>query len=64
MAPMRRELIIDIALLTACSVEGATLFFSQFQEASSGNNKYFEIYNPTSASIDLAVSPTPARACV
>ena len=33
---------------------GATLFFSQFQEASSGNNKYWQIYNPTSASISLA----------
>ena len=30
------------------------LFFSQFQEASSGNNKYFQIYNPTDAEIDLA----------
>merc|ERR1719453_1879590 len=27
------------------------LFFSQFQEASSGNNKYFQIYNATGADI-------------
>ena len=35
-------------------VSGQTLFFSQYQEASSGNNKYLEIYNPTGADIDLA----------
>ena len=35
-------------------VSGQTLFFSQYQEASSGNNKYFQIYNPTDAEIDLA----------
>ena len=30
-------------------------FFSQFQEASSGSgNKYYQIYNPTDAPIDLA----------
>ena len=36
----------------SCS-NGPTLFFSQFQEASSGNNKYYQIYNPTSSVINL-----------
>ena len=32
-----------------------TLFFSQFQEGDAGSsNKYFEIYNPTDVSVDLA----------
>ena len=43
-----------LVLALAAVADGATLFFSQFQEASSGNNKYFQIYNPTSASIDLS----------
>jgi len=33
---------------------GGGLFFSQYQEASSGNNRYLQIFNPTAASIDLA----------
>ena len=32
---------------------GPSLYFSQFQEASSGNKKYFQIYNPTAAAISL-----------
>ena len=32
---------------------GGELYFSQVQEASSGDNKYIEIYNPTSASVAL-----------
>ena len=43
-----------IALTLLPVVSGQTLFFSQYQEASSGNNKYFQIYNPTDAAIDLA----------
>ena len=43
-----------LVLAVATVADGQTLFFSQFQEASSGNNKYFQIYNPTSADIDLA----------
>ena len=43
-----------LVLAVATVADGQTLFFSQFQEASSGNNKYFQIYNPTDAEIDLA----------
>ena len=43
--------VLVIALATVA--DGASLFFSQFQEASSGNNKYYQIYNPTDAAIDL-----------
>jgi hypothetical protein len=32
---------------------GPELFFSQVQEATSGNNKYMQIFNPTSASVTL-----------
>ena len=32
---------------------GGTLFFSQFQEAVTGSNNYWQIYNPTDAAIDL-----------
>ena len=37
----------------AGSSGAGTLFFSQYQEGSS-NNKYWQIYNPTDAEIDLA----------
>ena len=33
---------------------GGELYFSQYNEASSGSNKYLQIYNPTSASIALS----------
>ena len=42
-----------LVLALAAVADGASLFFSQFQEASSGNNKYYQIYNPTDAAIDL-----------
>ena len=42
-------------------VSGQTLFFSQYQEASSGSNKYWQIYNPTDAEIDLANDYSIAR---
>ena len=41
------------ALFATCP-SGGGLFFSQYQEASSGNHKYLQIFNPTSASIDLS----------
>ena len=34
-----------LVLAAVTVADGQTLFFSQFQEASSGNNKYFQIYN-------------------
>ena len=41
-----------LASVAACP-DGPSLYFSQFQEASSGNKKYFQIYNPTAAAISL-----------
>merc|ERR1719482_1026640 len=46
-------LVGGVAGVSASCPSGGTLFFSQFQEATSGNNKYYQIYNPTDASIDL-----------
>ena len=46
-------LVGGVAGDSASCPSGATLFFSQFQEATSGNNKYYQIYNPTDAAIDL-----------
>ena len=48
-----RRLLLALASVAACP-NGPSLYFSQFQEASSGTNKYWQIYNPTSAAIDLA----------
>ena len=46
-------LVASAAGDSASCPSGATLFFSQFQEATSGNNNYWQIYNPTDAAIDL-----------
>ena len=42
-----------VALAMAAPAAAQSIFFSQFQEASSGNNKYFQIFNPTSSTISL-----------
>ena len=47
-----RRLLLALASVAACP-NGPSLYFSQFQEASSGNQKYFQIYNPTAAAISL-----------
>ena len=47
-------IVLALAPFAAAQCPNPTLFFSQFQEASSGNNKYYQIYNPTDATIDLA----------
>ena len=49
-----------LATASASCTGGSTLFFSQFQEASTGTNKYYQIYNPTDAAIDLAAGYTIA----
>ena len=49
------SLLTPLVAAQSCP-SGPTLFFSQFQEAQSGNNKYWQIYNPTSATIVLAGS--------
>ena len=47
-----RALLLAVASAAACP-NGPSLYFSQFQEASSGTKKYFQIYNPTAAAISL-----------
>ena len=47
-----RRLLLALASAAACP-NGPSLYFSQFQEASSGTKKYFQIYNPTAAAISL-----------
>lgn len=57
----KNYLILAIALLMSTGLafqsfaQGCTdLFFSEYVEGSSGNNKCVEIYNPTGATIDLS----------
>ena len=53
---MKNLIIIATLLLTAGAVHSQTcseLFFSEYSEGSS-NNKYYEIYNPTSNTISLS----------
>jgi hypothetical protein len=38
-----------VIAMAAVAADGATLFFSQFQEASSGNNKYYQVRAPAHA---------------
>ena len=49
-AEKMRALLLAVASAAACP-NGPSLYFSQFQEASSGTKKYFQIYNPTAAAI-------------
>jgi len=44
---------IDEGALETPAVESENLFFSEYIEASSGNHKAIEIYNPTDSAIDL-----------
>ena len=46
-------LVASAAGDSASCPNGGTLFFSQFQEATSGNNKYYQIYNPKDTAEDL-----------
>src|SRR5690606_28848116 len=46
--------IFDCSDVTVGGSSASELFISEYHEAASGNEKFIELYNPTSSSIDLS----------
>ncbi|MCH7612302.1 MAG: lamin tail domain-containing protein [Candidatus Marinimicrobia bacterium] len=51
---MNRITVMIIMICSLASGQATDLFFSEYAEGGSGNNKYIEIYNGTGADIDLS----------
>lgn len=51
---LKNLLTVVLVVASMVTVNAQTLFFSQYTEGATGNEKAFEIYNPTGVAVDLS----------